>query len=79
MDEIEIVAGIALPDGRTTRSPLIKAVSTMTVGDSFFLDGARSADDGRVNRVRNWGRKQTPQWRFTARQFDAGVRVWRIA
>lgn len=72
-----IERGIAIPPqrGELMREALFVA-RQMRVGDSVFFEGAINNGNADVQRLVNAG-KQIEQ-RFTTRQLDGGVRVWRI-
>ncbi len=73
---IKVESGVPLPDpnGRKSKYPW----DSMKEGDSFFVP---CADGDRVrmqNALASVSRQHRPH-KFTARQVDGGIRVWRIA
>ena len=69
----KIDTDIPIPSmGRPNQYPFAE----MKVGDSFFIEGRTSSYASTA--ARNWASKHEPSWRFTSRQQDGGVRVWRI-
>lgn len=71
---IEIEKGVPLPSderGRAAKYPWAE----MEIGDSFFLkDGSSSSISGAAS---NAGKRLG--FKFSTREMDDGVRVWRIA
>lgn len=76
---IEIEKGIPIPPAR---QPGVKAKSPrheMEVGDSYFVKtSARDACVVEGNKARCWGRKNGGK-KFSTRQVEGGVRIWRVA
>ena len=67
----KIEKNIDIPPHKNTRYPF----GVMKVGDSFFVEGGKSnalSCAARLHARRHGGK-------FTVRQVDGGVRVWRIA
>ena len=71
-EDFEIVSHVPVP------SPRMKyPFDGMKVGDSFLIHCTEDEKKKRAASVRNAaGRK--PEWVFTVRVVDEGVRVWRI-
>ena len=76
----KIERGIPMPEtrGRTDRSPFTQALSTMAVGESFFIE----RDSQKVARhAYMWrrGNRAFEKRRFATRKEKNGCRIWRIA
>lgn len=69
--------GVPIPPSHT-RTGLTAALATLEVGESLFVPG------GSYGRVYNTAYQLAHRWpggglRFTTRQVEGGVRVWRVA
>lgn len=73
MSEFKIEKGIALPQcNRAGFYPWQK----MKVGDSFFVKDITGQKV--FSAASQFGKRQSPKWKFSYRSMDGGIRVWRI-
>ena len=76
MTKLIIEKNIQIPEV-TRRGGFRSKFADMEVGDSVFALGKDSRS--LAPQASNWGRTQNPPRKFTQRQIDGGIRVWRIA
>ena len=79
--EFEITKGIPLPKGRGKPRKYDIPLDTMNVGDHIHIDMAKTKIAQEVKIIRNFVlryRHKNPTKKFTVRQMDAGVGIWRL-
>lgn len=53
--------------------------ASMRVGDSFFIDGYSYKKQALlIQNAKSWCKRNAPEWQFTTRKINDGVRVYRI-
>mgnify|MGYP003137327237 CR=1 FL=1 len=79
--KFEIVHGIPIPKGRGKPRKYDIPLETMSVGDSIFIDLPRTKIPQEVKIIRNFVlryKHKNPAKKFTVRQMDEGVGIWRV-
>lgn len=73
---MQIEKGIPIPDAKPRQPRGVSAlVRQMEVGDSIFYPNRTSVQMGAI--MAAW-KRFVPTYKFTARNVEGGVRVWRI-
>ena len=79
--EFEITKGIPLPKGRGKPRKYDIPLDTMSVGDHIHIGMAKTKIAQEVKIIRNFVlryKHKNPTKKFTVRQMDDGVGIWRI-
>lgn len=75
MSQVQIEKGIPVPPRFGPLAAVQRGL--MEVGDSYFIKGENAASER--NRVHSWRQHNRPEWSFSVRRVEGGVRVWRVA
>lgn len=76
-----IQKGVPIPEIITKRKRTERySFENMMVGDSFLYSTVKTEGRQRYlgNAARNWAKYRKNGWKFTVRQTDEGIRIWRI-
>ncbi len=75
-EKYKIEKNIPIPKKKFSQFPIDK----MEIGDSFLAhdEKDRKKQATIATGLRNWINRKKNNWKFTVRQVDEGIRVWRI-
>tara|TARA_B100001057_G_C22824204_1_gene940687 strand:+ start:1912 stop:2154 length:243 start_codon:yes stop_codon:yes gene_type:complete len=79
--EFKIKEGVPLPIGRGKPRKYDIPLETMKVGDHILIEMAKTKIPQEVKIIRNFVlryRHKNPNTRFTVRQLEEGVGIWRM-